>query len=280
MVILSTISKRLISLSSSSSTTKSCSNTTTIRFPITVTFSSFSTNNNNNSNNNNIPFRPRRRPPKQFLQSTSTPIKKISKKAKEPMKLSSNTSSSNLELQYGYNTATTIKHIKQTKLQKGDISSTTLLSNIDETMRLADYLSSATGSTEDLVGERRGLMMDDDMKDDEYGEDIKEFEKNLKLMMEEQSEFSFKDLPWKEDEEDNDNKNNKEDKMKSNSTGMSMEDGEDLNQKAFGPWSETIIKVDRVQKVQRGGTMVRYRALVVGGTLLYFILFFFHKTIL
>jgi len=210
------------------------------------------------------------------------------------MKLSSNnntssstssnnlTSTTNLELQYGYNTATTIKHIKQTKKQKGDISSTTLLSNIDETMRLADYLSSATGSTEDLVGERRGLMIDDDEEEDEYGEGIKEFEKNLKLMKEEQSEFSFKDLPWKEDEEDNDNKNshNKEDKMKSNSTGMSMEDGEDLNQKAFGPWSETIIKVDRVQKVQRGGTMVRYRALVVGGTLLYFILFFFHKTIL
>ena len=130
MVILSTISKRLISLSSSASlsTTKSCSNTTTIRFPITVTFSSFSTNNNNNNNNNsnsnNIPFRPRRRPPKQFLQST-TKTKKISKKAKEPMKLSSNTSSSNLELQYRYNTATTIKHIKQTKKQKGDISSTT-----------------------------------------------------------------------------------------------------------------------------------------------------------
>ncbi len=49
--------------------------------------------------------------------------------------------------------------------------------------------------------------------------------------------------------------------------GRSEDDMEDIdpNQKAFGPWSETIVRVDRVQKVQRGGTMVRYRALVIGG---------------
>eukprot|EP00585_Thalassiosira_rotula_P008340 CAMPEP_0196153768 /NCGR_PEP_ID=MMETSP0910-20130528/37792_1 /TAXON_ID=49265 /ORGANISM="Thalassiosira rotula, Strain GSO102" /LENGTH=551 /DNA_ID=CAMNT_0041417667 /DNA_START=235 /DNA_END=1890 /DNA_ORIENTATION=- len=41
--------------------------------------------------------------------------------------------------------------------------------------------------------------------------------------------------------------------------------GEDPNQEAFGPWGECTIKVDRVQKVERGGTTVRYRALVIGG---------------
>ncbi|KAL3801816.1 hypothetical protein HJC23_001212 [Cyclotella cryptica] len=41
--------------------------------------------------------------------------------------------------------------------------------------------------------------------------------------------------------------------------------GDDPNQEAFGPWGECTIKVDRVQKVERGGTTVRYRALVIGG---------------
>ncbi|KAL7472702.1 hypothetical protein ACHAXS_013683 [Conticribra weissflogii] len=41
--------------------------------------------------------------------------------------------------------------------------------------------------------------------------------------------------------------------------------GEDPNQEAFGPWGECTIKVDRVQKVERGGTTVRYRALLIGG---------------
>lgn len=51
-------------------------------------------------------------------------------------------------------------------------------------------------------------------------------------------------------------------------SGAPMEPGdEDPNRRAHGPWSETIIRVDRVQKVQRGGTKVRYRALVIGGNL-------------
>lgn len=44
-----------------------------------------------------------------------------------------------------------------------------------------------------------------------------------------------------------------------------IKNGEDPNQEAFGPWSECTVKVDRVQKVERGGTTVRYRALVIGG---------------
>ncbi|KAL3796367.1 hypothetical protein ACHAW5_001693 [Stephanodiscus triporus] len=44
-----------------------------------------------------------------------------------------------------------------------------------------------------------------------------------------------------------------------------IKNGEDPNQEAFGPWGECTIKVDRVQKPERGGTTVRYRALVIGG---------------
>jgi small subunit ribosomal protein S5 len=55
-------------------------------------------------------------------------------------------------------------------------------------------------------------------------------------------------------------------KMSSDNTDGTT-DTEDYLQKAYGDWSETIVRVDRVQKVQRGGTMVRYRALVIGGNL-------------
>ncbi|KAL7552300.1 hypothetical protein ACHAWF_015533 [Thalassiosira exigua] len=44
-----------------------------------------------------------------------------------------------------------------------------------------------------------------------------------------------------------------------------IKNGEDPNREAYGPWAECTIKVDRVQKVERGGTTVRYRALVIGG---------------
>jgi len=44
-----------------------------------------------------------------------------------------------------------------------------------------------------------------------------------------------------------------------------IKNNQDPNQEAFGPWGECTIKVDRVQKVERGGTTVRYRALVIGG---------------
>lgn len=122
-------------------------------------------------------------------------------------------------------------------------------------MRAADYLVADTGSTSDLVGERRALM---DAWDEEHKEN---FQKQLDEIMEEQSEFKFDYLPWKEDE-----KGNSEAFDRSNTSDLENED-KDPNQKAFGPWSETIVRVDRVQKVQRGGTMVRYRALVIGGNL-------------
>ena len=36
----------------------------------------------------------------------------------------------------------------------------------------------------------------------------------------------------------------------------------------LGKWAETIVKINRVQKVVRGGTIMRYRALVVVGNLM------------
>lgn len=127
-------------------------------------------------------------------------------------------------------------------------------------MRMADYVTADLGSTEDLVGERRALMDAwDDEQREEFIEALKDFEKECEefKLMDHEYDFS-KD---KEMEKDTAN-------VRARGSGREVDEEEiDPNQKAFGPWSETIVRVDRVQKVQRGGTMVRYRALVIGGNL-------------
>mmetsp|Transcript_21510 Transcript_21510/g.36704 ORF Transcript_21510/g.36704 Transcript_21510/m.36704 type:complete len:586 (-) Transcript_21510:60-1817(-) len=62
-----------------------------------------------------------------------------------------------------------------------------------------------------------------------------------------------------------DNEHEKDREEKEDEILEMIKNGEDPNQEAFGPWAECTIKVDRVQKVERGGTTVRYRALVIGG---------------
>ncbi|KAL7498950.1 hypothetical protein ACHAWT_010300 [Skeletonema menzelii] len=62
-----------------------------------------------------------------------------------------------------------------------------------------------------------------------------------------------------------DNEHEKDREEKEDEILEMIKNGEDPNQEAFGPWGECTIKVDRVQKVERGGTTVRYRALVIGG---------------
>jgi small subunit ribosomal protein S5 len=106
------------------------------------------------------------------------------------------------------------------------------------------------GTTEDLVGQRRAMM---DMLSPEEAE---EFQKTMNELIEHEREHSWDGLSWNEDSSVVD------------VTGDSqVDDGIDRNQKAHGPWSETIVRVDRVQKTQRGGTKVRYRAMVIGGNL-------------
>lgn len=162
---------------------------------------------------------------------------------------------------FGPATGDAIRFVQRAKNRGGgDLNEDTLFPSAEETMRAADYLTADVGTTEDLVGERRAMM---DAWDEE---DAIQFQKDLEEYMKEEDEFSFQDLPWTEDKLENeeaglDGKNN----GRMRSSDVSDDTQQDPHQKAFGPWSETIVRVDRVQKVQRGGTMVRYRALVIGG---------------
>mmetsp|Transcript_66437 Transcript_66437/g.98485 ORF Transcript_66437/g.98485 Transcript_66437/m.98485 type:complete len:396 (-) Transcript_66437:446-1633(-) len=132
-----------------------------------------------------------------------------------------------------------------TKLETGGET----LDEIEAQLRSVDYMTSALGSTEDLMGMRRGLS---DCWDEGEAE---QFERELERVIEEEriralDLGSDEPKPKVPDVQGQDNVDDKDDN--------------DITL-AHGEWSETVIKVDRVQKVQRGGTMVRYRALAVGG---------------
>ena len=217
--------------------------------PSAVLARSLSTKNDKNANDNangNDKFRPSRRTPK-ALQSTVAPKPKVrSKKEKPPIHLHHKHDS------LGPDATSALEYLSRFGDQAPDHEST---------LRAADYLTSDVGTTEDLVGNRRALM------DALTPQEAQEYQASVDALIQHQADHNWDDLPWNEtDTVANANANanaNPQDKFNSSSD----QDSEDPLQKAFGPWSETIVRVDRVQKVQRGGTMVRYRALVIAGNL-------------
>lgn len=180
-------------------------------------------------------FRPSSLTPKPIQKSLSPKHKKLSKKAKPVIPLTNN-----IDTQ----TKDTLHYLSR----KGDESM-----NHESSLRIADYLTSTPGSTEDLVGRRRAFM-------DASPEEQKLLQKQLEELMDEASKDTWKDVTWNQKHEGFPN-------PKEEGYSTITANQEDNMQKAFGDWSETIVRVDRVQKVQRGGTMVRYRALVIGGNL-------------
>lgn len=130
----------------------------------------------------------------------------------------------------------------------------------EEQLRMADYLTATPGSLAEMQGERR-LMALDGMDE----EARKSFKNNLNEMIEkfQLETINLGEDEYPEEEHDGSNPSKKADGMEEEVDKK----GEPIDplQLAYGQWGESIIRVDRVQKVQKGGTMVRYRALVVGG---------------
>jgi small subunit ribosomal protein S5 len=182
-------------------------------------------------------FRPTRRTPKAIQKILAPKAKTISKKAKAPVHLSSDKS-------LGADATAAIEYLSKYGEKAPDHEST---------LRIADFMTAQDGSTEDLVGRRRALM------EVESPEEAKDFDKNLMELIQQESDKTWENISWVDD--------GKKKVKRENEKKSGLEDGIDRMQKVYGPWSETIVRVDRVQKTQRGGTMVRYRALVIGGNL-------------
>jgi len=144
-----------------------------------------------------------------------------------------------LERQFGPNAAEAIRHIWLERKRGG-------ASDVESQLRDLDYVTADAGSTEDLVGRRRMAMDDSSMKErKELYEEMDEIVQDEYVRELEMGEELVEDSMENRDDID--------------------DQKVDPNQKANGPWSETVIRVDRVQKVIRGGLTVRFRSLVVGG---------------
>uniref|UniRef100_A0A7S1YM29 S5 DRBM domain-containing protein n=1 Tax=Grammatophora oceanica TaxID=210454 RepID=A0A7S1YM29_9STRA len=131
----------------------------------------------------------------------------------------------------------------------------------EDFMRMANYMSAQSGTTEELIGDRRMLMH---MTEEER----KDFLGSMDEVMEEEAlrEESLLDNEYSPEE----NARIEKERAEEAEAMMEVEIGDDgnpidPNQKAFGDWGDMTVRVDRVQKVRRGGTTVRYRALAVGG---------------
>lgn len=187
-------------------------------------------------------FRPRRPTPKSLKETSSPPPRAKSLKANSDEELDA-----------------ALKFLQRAKTNHGSVHVSDLGYSHETMLRATDYLTAETGTTEDLVGERRALM---DAWDPEQA---KNFKAVLEETVREEADKGFQGLSWVEDELNKQGK--KEPEGKPEILGPDDEGYVNHLQKAFGDWSETIVRVDRVQKVERGGTIVRYRALVIGGNL-------------
>jgi hypothetical protein len=107
------------------------------------------------------------------------------------------------------------------------------------------------GSTEALIAERRAFL------EMETEEERQMYNDALQKKLEEARTHSYgvgdDDLPERPYDEFF---QDEEEKERALLTGCDIQPHHD--------WSETVIRVDRVQKVTKGGTILRYRCLVVG----------------
>lgn len=172
----------------------------------------------------------------------------------------------NLYSIFGKTAADTLRYLNNTKTHFGDSLEA---QNPELILKGMDYLTSPLGSTEDLVGERRA-MMDQTMSMD----DKQKYAMDFKNIFEDAEEKQW-DLDHQEEDRffeginENGNLVNEETQKKKAveqfNKGRNNNLLENSNQMVHGPWATLIVRTDRVQKVLRGGTMQRFRSLVIGG---------------
>lgn len=224
-------------------------------------------------------FRPRRRPSRSYR-----PVSPLVTKSKKQLELDLKANLNNplyeetnpavvdldkvieyedeLESTFGPLQAGVIRNIRQQieRKKSGDLDD-----EIEEDLRMADYLTSELGSTEDLVFGRRALARG--IPDEE---ERKKYVAELEALIEKKQEEDVLG-EWL----DNTKSKKGEDRTpvfqsnqdEGNDGDIDPEVFLDPNQLAHGEWSEMLVTVDRTTKLWRGGRLESYRALVIGGNL-------------
>lgn len=130
-------------------------------------------------------------------------------------------------------------------------------SDLESQLKMMDFFTSEDGSTEDLVGARRAAAADT------YGGPAEADEMLQRIdQLVDAERFEYMELPTTEDLFPQGGRKSSDD---------GDEDGNSIriphNQLAHGEWGEMLIRTDRVSKMWRGGRVVSFRALVIGGNL-------------
>jgi len=128
------------------------------------------------------------------------------------------------------------------------------LDSLESKLKTMDFFVSEDGSTEDLVGARRAVAAETYAGSDTSADEM--LRRIDELVDEERVDYM--ELP-------------KTEYAGGTANGRDSEDGAAIqiprNQLAHGDWGEMLIRTDRVSKMWRGGRLVSFRALVVGGNL-------------
>lgn len=132
---------------------------------------------------------------------------------------------------------------------------------LESRLRMMDFFTSVDGSTEDLVGARRAVAADTHGGSAEADAMLRRIDDLV-----DEERFEYMELPRTDDFNGNGNGNSN---GESNSSGGADDNSGMIprNQLAHGDWGEMLIRTDRVSKMWRGGRVVSFRALVIGGNL-------------
>lgn len=167
-----------------------------------------------------------------------------------------------LESTFGPLQAGVIRNIRQEieRKKSGELSD-----EVEEDLRMADYLTAELGSTEDLVFARRLLATG--IPDEE---ERKKYVAELAALIEKKQEEDVLG-EYLEDTKSRDVEKRasmfQSNQDEGDAADIDPEVFLDPNQLAHGEWSEMLVTVDRTTKLWRGGRLESYRALVIGGNL-------------
>lgn len=221
----------------------------------------------------NAPFRTRRRPNPNY-RPLAKPRKQFRDNAKGNnhrfIELGSTIDRATLEKSFGPMGDAAIQSIRRDREREMN-EGVTYDDKVEEGLRMVDYYLAPEGTLEDRVGQRRALELDEPSIEEREKylaeldafvkqEHLREMDLDKASLMEEDTIGAPASLRLS-DGDDEFNRNDEDPEVSF-----------DPNQLAHGEWSEMLINVSRTIKLWRGGRLESYRALVIGGNLVRWLL--------
>ena len=218
-------------------------------------------------------FQPRRRPPKEYRPFVSKRVK--TKKETEGghpfFRFSTDDNpavTDDLERQFGPHMAEVIKKMRREKaIYESDTMG--LHDKVEEDLRALDFFGAEAGTTEEQIFMRRAMEHRSEEEQKKFHRDLREWE-----VFGEQNWLNFEDhTDYRRMKPPRPKKNEEfQHLMSSHEENIlfSRQDDDPDNRfdpyaKAHGVWSEYLVSVDRGNHNWRGGRLISFRAMVVGG---------------